>query len=280
MTVWQADFYRRPLQDEEGNPLWELAVCNSTLQFKFSLFCVQPEATADRLIQYLRQAADQAGYLPRVIQVFRPQTANLMALACQTLGIALEKTRRTSALKQWLQEQATEFPEMANYTGQVYEPVNLEQPPPLPLPENLWGERWRFGAIAAGELEILFRHKPIPVKTMPAEWLPLNLNLASTTAISGVIIDGGRQSLQLARWLQSVDPVALHYIPGRPNGLVLEAGLVDRWIIATFDDLEVSVAAQSYQTRLLNSQGLHFLLVQPDDSGMTYSGFWLLQDAS
>ncbi|NEQ67039.1 MAG: DUF1092 family protein, partial [Symploca sp. SIO2D2] len=24
--------------------------------------------------------------------------------------------------------------------------------------------------------------------------------------------------------------------------------------------------------------GLHFLLVQPDDSGMTYTGFWLLQN--
>nr|WP_317106120.1 Tab2 family RNA-binding protein [Chroococcidiopsis sp. SAG 2025] len=36
--------------------------------------------------------------------------------------------------------------------------------------------------------------------------------------------------------------------------------------------------AQIYAQRQQQSQGLHFLLVQPDDSGMTYTGFWLLRD--
>jgi RNA-binding protein Tab2/Atab2 len=69
----------------------------------------------------------------------------------------------------------------------------------------------------------------------------------------------------------------LNYIAGAPDGLVLEAGLVDRWIVATFEDAEVTTAARLYQQRQQLSHGLHFLLVQPDDSGMTYSGFWLLQ---
>ncbi|NER29619.1 MAG: DUF1092 family protein, partial [Symploca sp. SIO1C4] len=61
------------------------------------------------------------------------------------------------------------------------------------------------------------------------------------------------------------------------DGLILDAGLVDRWVVATFDDREVAAAALVYQQRQQLSKGLHFLLVQPDDSGMTYSGFWLLQ---
>ncbi|MEO1376977.1 MAG: Tab2 family RNA-binding protein, partial [Cyanobacteria bacterium J06635_10] len=69
-----------------------------------------------------------------------------------------------------------------------------------------------------------------------------------------------------------------NYIAGAPDGLVLEAGLVDRWIVATFEDEEVAEAAKVYQQRKQQSQGLHFLLVQPDDSGMTYTGFWLLQE--
>jgi hypothetical protein len=60
--------------------------------------------------------------------------------------------------------------------------------------------------------------------------------------------------------------------------LVLEAGLADRWILATFADEEVTNAGKLYQQRKQLSRGLHFLLVQPDDSGMTHSGFWLLQD--
>jgi hypothetical protein len=52
---------------------------------------------------------------------------------------------------------------------------------------------------------------------------------------------------------------------------------VDRWILVTFEDAEVAQAAQVYEQRKQQSQGLHFLLVQPDDSGITYTGFWLLQ---
>jgi len=59
---------------------------------------------------------------------------------------------------------------------------------------------------------------------------------------------------------------------------VLESGLVDRWILATFTDAEVTTAGKLYQQRKRLSHGLHFLVVQPDKSGMTYSGFWLLQD--
>ena len=116
---------------------------------------------------------------------------------------------------------------------------------------------------------------------MPESLLPLNLGIASTTPIPGVVIYGGRNSLQLARWLEQEKPVFLNYIPtevGQSGGLILETGLVDRWIVATFEDREVAQAAQNYEQRKQASQGLHFLLVQPDDSGMTYTGFWLLQE--
>ena len=69
----------------------------------------------------------------------------------------------------------------------------------------------------------------------------------------------------------------MSYIAGAPDGLVLEASLVDRWIVATFEDSEVTAAAKIYEQRKQQSNGLHFLLVQPDDSGMTYTGFWLLK---
>jgi hypothetical protein len=83
--------------------------------------------------------------------------------------------------------------------------------------------------------------------------------------------------MQLARWLGENQPVSLHYIPGSLDGLILEAGLVDRWVLATFADAEVSEAAKMFTERKQLTKGLHFLLVQPDDSGMTYSGFWLLR---
>ncbi len=163
---------------------------------------------------------------------------------------------------------------MENYTG-TQSPI--DKPPPKPLPENLWGEQWRFATLPAGEIEEAFAFRPIPILQMPEFLLPINLGLASTVAVPGVIIYGGRQSMRLARWLDEANPVSLNYIIGKPAGLVLEAGLVDRWIVATFEDKEVANAAQAYEQRKQLSQGLHFLLIQPDDSGVTSSGFWLLR---
>ena len=276
MMIWQVDFYRRPLKDENGKPLWELLICDETGNFKHQAFCPQSQANGSWLANQFRIAS--SGKLPDKIQVFRPQSLSLIETAAPQLGIATEATRRTDALKQWLQEKALEYPSMNNYTGEAYQPVALDKPPPIPLPENLWGEQWRFATLPAGDIMDAIAQKPIPILDMPESLLPLNLGIASTVSVPGVIIYGGRQSMRLARWLQESRPVALNYIAGAPDGLILEAGLSDRWIVATFEDPQVAQSAQMYSERKRRGKELHFLLVQPDDSGMTYTGFWLLQD--
>lgn len=276
MKIWQADFYRRPLRDLEGQVLWELLLCDPTRTFTYEALCPQSEANATWLVSQIQLAAGQ--HLPNLIQVFRPQSLSLIESAGSRLGISVEPTRRTFALKQWLQEQSLLYRSMDNYTGEPYKPLALDKLPPTPLQELLWGEQWRFATLPAGDVEEAFAGRPIPILKMPEFLLPINLGLASTVPVPGVVIYGGRQSMRLARWLQEAQPVALNYVAGIPGGLILEAGLVDRWIVATFEDEEVTAAAQVYEQRKQLSQGLHFLIVQPDDSGMTYSGFWLLRE--
>lgn len=273
--IWQVDLYRRPLKSETGETLWELLVCDFPINFCVSVFCTQSQVNSHWLIEQLNQLLKSYPQ-PEIIQFFRPQALSLIAIAGKTLGISVEATRRTPALKSILQERAKAYLQWDNYTGESYNPVLLESPPPIPLPDNLWGDRWRFASLPAGDLEEAFKERPIPILEMPDFLLPLNLGLASTVRIPGVIIDGGRQSMKLARWLENVKPVALNYLQGTPDGLILDAGLVERWVVATFEDKEVTAAAKLYEERKQLSQGLHFLLVQPDDSGMTYTGFWLL----
>lgn len=277
MNVWQVDFYRRPLQDANGQTLWELLICDEKRHFTYNGLCPQPSVNSNWLVSQLHNAAATVG-LPTKLQVFRPQSLSLLTAAAQQLNISVEATRHTPALKQWLQERTSEYHLQDNYTGEAYNPLALDKPPPTPLPEKLWGEQWRFATLPAGNLEEAFAGRAIPYLQMPQFLLPLDLGLASTLPVPGVVIDGGRQSMPLARWLQNVNPVALNYMAGAPDGLILEAGLVERWVVATFEDQEVTAAAQIYEQRKLTSQGLHFLLVQPDDSGMTYTGFWLLRD--
>ena len=263
MKIWQVDFYRSPVEEKSGQVLWELLICDSSRSFEYVATCPQSTANSDWLATQIQLAAGDK--LPDVIQVFRPQCLSLIQAAASklNLNIVVEPTRNTQALKQWLAEKQY--------------PLALDKPPPTPLPENLWGEQWRFATLPAGELLEVFADLPIPVFSVPECLQPINLGLPSTALVPGVVIYGGRQSMILARWLESVHPVALNYISGANHGLVLEAGLVDRWIVATFTDADVVTAARVYQQRQQQSTGLHFLLVQPDDSGMTYSGFWLLR---
>ncbi|MBW4669380.1 MAG: Tab2/Atab2 family RNA-binding protein [Cyanomargarita calcarea GSE-NOS-MK-12-04C] len=256
MRIWQLDFYRHPNE----NAVWYLLITDATRSFIYEATIPQSQANSS----WVATQIQQIGNLPDIIQVFRPQSLSIVEAAGRNLGIKVEATRRTSALKEWLQEKQY--------------PATLDKPPPMPLPENLWGDEWRFGTLPAGDVEEIFSDRPIPILQVPDFLKPINLGLASTTPIPGVVIYGGRQSMRLARWLQDVSPVSLSYIAGAPDGLVLEAGLSDRWVVVTFEDKEVTTAAQNYQQRKQQSQGLHFLLVQPDDSGMTYSGFWLLQE--
>ncbi len=274
MYIWQVDFYRRPLKDKAGQVLWELLVCDANGSLNYSAFCPQSQANVNWLVEELQKV--DRGKLPDLIQVFRSPALSLIETAAKNLKIAVEATRYTPALKQYLQQRAAEYIYLETYTGEAYNPLAIDKPPPLPLPEKLWGENWRFATISAGNLIEIFAEKPIPIRSMPEYLLPINLGLASTVAIPGVIIYGGRQAMRLAQWLQENSPVTLNYITGEPDGLILESSLVDRWIIATFTDKEVSKAAQVYEDRKKLTKGLHFFLVQPDDTGMTYSGFWLL----
>ncbi len=264
MKVWQVDFYRRQSPKQQGQVVWELIICQPEGDLLFEAQCLQSQANSAWLVEQLQKAA--SGKLPDKLQVFRPQSLTLVTVAGEKLGIAVEATRHTLALKQELQQRNN--------------PIEVEQNPPQALPDKLWGEKWGFVTFPAGSIEEIFGDRPIPIRSLPTSLLPINLGIASTVKVPGVVIYGGRKSMQLASWLQEVKPAALNYIPtevAKSGGLVLAAGLVDRWIVATFEDEEVAKAAKAYEERKQASQGLHFLLIQPDDSAMTTSGFWLIK---
>lgn len=278
MTIWQIDLHRPPLIDADGEPLWELLACSADMNFHYEAQTSQRNVKADWVTAQLQAAIAQAGYAPEKVEVFRPSALSLLTLAAENVGLPLMPTRHTPALHQWLRQRVEIYPTLANFSGIAsYNPLHIDSPPPLPLSENLWGDRWGFVTLAAGDFERTFPHEPIPIVQLPPEWLPSELGLASTTPLPGIVIDGGRQAMALAQWVQSVNPAALRYMAGDPDGLILDAGLCDRWVMTTFADSDMAQAGQLFEQRKGASQGLHFLLVRPDDSGMTYTGLWLLR---
>ncbi|MDB9313596.1 Tab2/Atab2 family RNA-binding protein [Spirulina sp. CS-785/01] len=258
--ILQADLTKLPSRNSQID--WLLLVCDGEGNVVVDETCPQSNVNSDWVFSQLKTLQP----LPQAIQVFRPQAVGLLQRAADELGVSLETTRRTLALKSILQQRGVN--------------IDLEQAPPQPLPENLWGDQWRFVSLSAGDVFEAFSGRPIPIQEMPASLNPLNFGIASNTPIPGILIYGGRQSMQLARWLWEVKPYGVTYIPtetGKSGGLVLESGLRDRWILATFEDEAVAKAAETYQQRFLASQGLHFLVIEPDESGMTTTAVWLLK---
>lgn len=277
MTSWQADLHRPPLASPSGEPLWEILLCSD--DFAFSYGATAPQAAVNKawVSQQVKIALEKAGTTPEKIQVFRPQALSLLTTSCEPLGIAVEPTRHTPTLHQWLQQRAKWYPTQSHAIPIPYNPLHIESPPPLPLPENLWGESWGFTALAAYDFEQTLPYEPIPLRHLPTELMPSRLGLASTTPIPGIVVDAGRQAMALGQWIQANNPAWLSYIRGEPDGLILEAGLCDRWVFTTFSDPDVAAAGQRFEQHKRESNGLHFLLVRPDNSGMTTTGLWLLQ---
>lgn len=278
MNIWQADFYYFTLQPGNDKQ-WELVICDRainsdthTVKPIYTAQCSSVDANISWLEQQLLIAAK--GKLPDKIQVFRPQSLSLIAAAAGKLNIKVEATRNTDILKQVLSKKHQDNPQ--------YNPLYLEKPPPQALPENLWGDQWQIAHIAAGQIIDLFSDRPIPVNSIPEEFYPINLNLSSDVFIPGIVVYGGRRSMQLARWIEQQIPAFINYIPTeveKSGGFVLETGLVDRWIFNTFESPQAAEIAKNYQHKKQASKGLHFLLIQPDDSGMTTTAFWLLKDS-
>ena len=277
MIIWQADFYYLPSQVGEER-LWELTICNylNTIEDKknyqvYSVQCYPAQANAQWLVEQIQRIAKDN--LPDKIQVFRPQTLSLITTAAEQLNIAVEATRNTTILKKVLKQKYLD-----KYSN--YNPLKLDKPVPQPLPENLWGDKWQIANIKASQIVDLFRDRPIPICYLPESLYPINLGVASDISIPGIVVYGGKKSMQIARWMQQENPAFLNYIPteiGKSGGFILETGLVDRWVFNTFESEQAAEIARNYEQKKQVAQGLHFILIQPDDSGMTYTAFWLLK---
>jgi hypothetical protein len=78
-VVWQANFYRLLHQNGDKQVLWDLLICDATRSFEYAASCPQSQANSNWLTEQVQLAAK--GSLPDVIQVFRPQSLSLIAVA-------------------------------------------------------------------------------------------------------------------------------------------------------------------------------------------------------
>ncbi|EDY39310.1 conserved hypothetical protein [Cyanobium sp. PCC 7001] len=91
----------------------------------------------------------------------------------------------------------------------------------------------------------------------------------------GLRLFSASRALALAGWLAGLEPVRLEMVDRQ---LVLEAGLEDRWLLATLPEPEADAARQAFAEARLRAGGLQFIAVQARESDQRFEGFWMLRD--
>ncbi len=267
MQTWELDFYRCSLVGADGQPLWELLVCTAEGRQLLNETCPAAEASASWVGAQLQTLFAQQDGPPLEARAFRAATFNLAAPVFRELGVPFSRSRRAIAVARWRSEREEIYPSLAGYRA-LQPGIPLQRAVPAPIPEEVLPERWGFSAMPAADLPEL--------QQLPIEYLEAPVLEGLSAPVPGVFLFSSR-GRSLARWLALQVPVSLQFTQAELDGLVLEAGLDERWIVATFEDADMRERGRQFNQRLLAGSGLHFLAVQPAEGSPTIHGFWLLQ---
>ena len=284
-TIWELDFYSRPIVDENNRKVWEVLICETSLNingseeeiFRYSQYCSNQEVNSVWLGNAIKEAMAKSGQTPQKIRFFRTQMNNMISKACKDLGIAFAPSRRTFNLNQWLAERMQEvYPNHPGYTPAGSNPsVLVPSPPPQNLPEALLAEKWAFVTLEAAAFAEMPEWKIGFQEAFPLK----NRGVTPDTRIPGMIFFSSR-ALPLAAWISGLELISVKFESLPQTSLLLETGVNDSWILANMKDAATIAEAQGFETAKQKANGVHFLAVQSDPQAESFAGFWLLQDVS
>ncbi|ACK68305.1 protein of unknown function DUF1092 [Rippkaea orientalis PCC 8801] len=288
-TIWELDFYSRPILDENQKKLWEVVICETPLTvdrspdtlFKYSQFCSSQTVNSVWLREAIESAIAQAGETPQKIRFFRRQMNNMITKACEDAGIAAVPSRRTYTLTHWLAERDQQFyPTQPGYSVEAAQTSSVAYPElnAIPLPDAVRGDKadkWAFVTLEASALEEMNEWE-----IGFGEGFPLSLlGVTSEQRIPGLIIFSDR-ALPLAAWMSGLELGFLKF-EENPRPIVrLETGTSDSWILVNISpkDAPTLAEAQGFETAKQNGQQVHFLAIQSSPDTESFAGFWLLKE--
>ena len=286
-TVWELDFYSRPVLDEDGKKLWEVLICESPNSikrspdnlFKYSQYCSSSTVNSLWLREAIEKAIAEAENPPRKIRFFRRQMNNMIVKACEDARINPVPSRRTYALKKWLEERMTDFyPHEPGFDQKTANSASVKYPPlnPIPLPDAVKGDRgdkWTFVSLAAADFDEM---QDWDIAFEDSFALSL-LDIQPNTIIPGLIIYSPRAT-PLAAWMSGLEMGFLQYEKLPKPQLRLETGLSDSWTIINLTNKETVKQTEEFETAKQKANGVHFLAVQTTEDSEAFAGFWLLKE--
>ena len=286
-TVWELDFYSRPILDENGKKLWEVLICESPNDlerspdslFKYAQYCSSSTVNSLWLKEAIEKAIAEASTSPKKIRFFRRQMNNMIVKACEDAGVTPLPSRRTYALKQWLEERNQDFyPHEDGYDLKTANTLSVKYPPlnPISLPDAVKGDRgdkWILVSLPASAFDEM---KEWDIAFEESFSLSL-VNATPNTIIPGLIVYSPRAN-PLAAWMSGLEMGYLQLDSSLRPQLRLETGLSDSWTLVNLTNPDTIKEAEKFETAKQKANGVHFLAVQTDPDSESFAGFWLLKE--
>ncbi len=286
---WEVDYYSRPVLESDGRKRWELLICatppvtagepsprEAESPFRFEKRCaaasVNSQWLREALAEALAQAERERQPRPRRLRCWRSSMRPMVQRAADALGLVVLPSRRCFTLIDWLRERERDlYPQEEGYmAGPLAPPPQSQRPVALPWPEVARGDRWSWATLPATALG-----EAVEWSIGFGDLLRLPAGLASEAPVPGIRLFSRGRALALAGWLAGLEPVRLEVEEGQ---LVLEAGLEDRWRLATLTPQEAAAATEVLSRARRESAGLQFLAVQASEQDTHFEGFWMLRD--
>ncbi|MDJ1181130.1 Tab2/Atab2 family RNA-binding protein [Roseofilum sp. BLCC_M91] len=288
-TIWELDFYSRPILDENNKKVWEILICETPSSiatdpeslFRYSRFCSSKNVNSGELKAALVEAMEQAKTRPNKIRFFRRQMNNMIVKACQDLAIPSAPSRRTLSLYQWMQQREQEvYPQEAGYDAKAASSpsVKYESAIAQPLPDAILGQKWALVSLEAQafaelpEWDIAFE-----------ESFPLSpFDLSATTQIPGIILFSSR-AIPMAGWMSGLELACLKIMASnskdkKNSKLLLETGVNESWILSNLNTPQLLKEGENFEQAKKQAQGVHFLAIQSNPESESFAGFWLMQE--
>ncbi|QLE58706.1 Tab2/Atab2 family RNA-binding protein [Nostoc sp. TCL26-01] len=283
-SIWELDFYSRPILDENQKKVWEVLICESPLDirantdtlFRYAEYCPSTQVNSAWLRTAIQNAISKAGEAPIKIRFFRRQMNNMITKACEDVGIPAQPSRRTLMLNQWLKQRLEEvYPQEPGYQGGANPSVRLDSPLPQRLPDALEGKQWVFVSLTAEDLAEMSEWKIDFQEAFPLA----SAQVPPEAKIPGVLIFSPR-ALPIAGWMSGLELAYLKVDTSQGTRLVLETGATESWILANIKNPTTLAEAQGFEEAKQKANGVHFIGVQSNPQSESFAGFWLLQEVS
>ncbi|XP_019437105.1 PREDICTED: uncharacterized protein LOC109343322 [Lupinus angustifolius] len=280
ISEWELDFCSRPILDIRGKKVWELVVCDNSLSLQYTKYFPNNVINSVTLKDAIVTISNELGVpLPEKIRYFRSQMQTIITKACKELGIKPIPSKRCLSLLLWLEERyEAVYMRHPGFQKGAKSLLTLDNPFPMELPENLFGERWAFVQLPYSAV----REEVSSLDTTFIFGAGLDLDLLGIeiddkTLIPGLTVTSSRATA-LAAWMNGLEVSAVEADTARAC-LILSVGISTRYVYATYKKTPVTTnEAEAWEAAKKACGGLHFLAIQEDLNSEDCVGFWLLLD--